>query len=198
VLNHGLFTERLPEVPRHGGTHCVFVGALESRKGAVLAIKSLLYTPSDVSLEIVGDGPERDRLTALASRLGLSNRIRFHGRVDRETLSRHLSGAAAAVFTGLREEGGLALAETLLAGVPVVILANGGALTIAAAATNPSLIRFVDPGTVEGTARALGLAMTDLVRSPGAGGQPLLDEQAAHDALREALHRTLSSMAPVV
>jgi glycosyltransferase involved in cell wall biosynthesis len=67
-----------------------------------------------------------------------------------------LRGSAAVVFTGLREEGGLALAEAMLCGAPVMVLGNGGARTIAAAGTDATRVALIEPSGPNETARTDG------------------------------------------
>ena len=60
----------------------LFVGALEQHKQVDKIISSLVDVRErfpDVSLVVVGDGPERNRLGDLADRLGLSDHVRFVG-----------------------------------------------------------------------------------------------------------------------
>ena len=179
VLNHALFTE-VPRVPpRVVGRQCLFVGSLESRKGASLAVRGLACAAEDVTLLVVGDGPERRRLERLARRLGVSGRIRFCGRATREEVMTHLAEAAAVVFTGLREEGGLALAEAMLAGAPIVVLAHGGARTIAESSTDPQRMALIEPADVASTARRFGEAMTRFTRAPPSRREPMLERAAA-------------------
>ena len=69
VLNHALFTEASRVPPGIAGRQCLFVGSLESRKGASLAVRALACAAEDVTLLVVGDGPERLRLEQLAQGL---------------------------------------------------------------------------------------------------------------------------------
>lgn len=194
VMNHALFSE-MPAAG-HGprGHQLLFVGALEARKGARLAVRALAHTPPDIGLVIVGDGPERPTLERLARRLQVRERVEFRGRVPREALFDLLSQAAAAVFTGLREEGGLALAEAMLCGVPVIVLANGGAQTIAAGATDPSRVALIQPGTIAATVRRLADAMTRFSRQPSRASGPTLDQERARELLRDAFAEALPAL----
>jgi glycosyltransferase involved in cell wall biosynthesis len=196
VLNHALFTEVPPVSPRAVGRQCLFVGSLESRKGASLAVRALACAAEDVTLWVVGDGPERPRLERLARRLGVSHRIRFCGRATREEVMNHIAEAAAVVFTGLREEGGLALAEAMLAGTPIVVLAHGGAKTIAESSTDPQRVALIEPADVATTARRLGEAMTRFTLAPRGRREPMLDSAAASAVLRDVLRRACASAPP--
>ena len=192
ILNHAMFTEVPPQLRRDGGNYCVMVGSLEPRKGHRLAVHALAHAPSDVRLVIVGDGPRRAHLQRLARRLGVADRVEFWGRRPRQATLEILSGAAAAVFTGLREEGGIALAEALLCGVPAVVLANGGAATIAAAATDPERVALVPAQSFRATAVGLAAAMTRFTREPAEGRGPMLDQVGARAALRSVFEQALT------
>jgi phosphatidylinositol alpha-1,6-mannosyltransferase len=67
----------------------LFVGRLISRKGVdelIEAFKMLLPDFPNARLEIVGDGPERPRLTALVKRLGLVDSVTFYGSLRGDAL----------------------------------------------------------------------------------------------------------------
>jgi glycosyltransferase involved in cell wall biosynthesis len=193
ILNHALLAE-VPnlKVGRRGG-EILFVGPLEARKGAWLAVRALAYTAEDVRLVVIGDGPERARLEALARRLRVWARIQFRGRLPHADVFKNFATCAAAVFTGLREEGGIGLAEAMLTGVPVIVLANGGARTIAEAATDASRVALIQPDTVEATARRIGEAMTRFSAAPSAKNGPILDQGKARRELGDAIGRALTS-----
>jgi glycosyltransferase involved in cell wall biosynthesis len=194
VLNHALLT-RPPSArtwtPRN--RYCLYVGALESRKGVWLVLHALARTPCDVRLRIVGDGPERKRLMDLARQLGIEARVEFLGHASRDAVGAQLAACAAAVYAGLREEGGLALAEALLTGTPVVVLAHGGARTVAQAATDPRRVALVEPGALDRVCSDIADAMTRFVRHPPAPSGSILSGEAATAALQEALTTALES-----
>jgi glycosyltransferase involved in cell wall biosynthesis len=190
VLNHAMFTEALPSLPRRPQPRtCVAVSALESRKGVALALHALTHA-RDVTLEVVGDGPERRRLERLAVRLGVADRVVFHGRVPRERLPEYFARAAALVSTGVREEGGMALTEALLSGAPVIVVAHGGARTIAQRA-DPRRVHLVQPDTLGAMAADMGAAMMRFTNGPIEGDGPALDREASLGVLRGALERAL-------
>jgi glycosyltransferase involved in cell wall biosynthesis len=178
---------RLDTVER--GRECLVVGALESRKGIRLVLHALAAAERDVRLAVVGTGPERAALQALAEQLGIAARVRFVGAVPRDQVMRFVASAAAVVFTGLREEGGLALAEAMLAGAPVIVLAHGGARTIASASVDGSRVALIEPGTFTDTACRIGAAMSRFTRATPARSGPTLDVAQARDTLRAAVER---------
>jgi glycosyltransferase involved in cell wall biosynthesis len=193
LLNHVLFIE--PPPVQHGPRErfILYFSALEPRKGPRLAIRALAAAPADVRLVMVGDGPERHAIERLARRLGVIDRVDFRGRLNHPEIFELLGRCAAAVFCGLREEGGVALAEAMLAGTPVIVLGNGGARTIAESATDPSRVSIVEPGSVEETAGRMGEAMARFSRNPPLETSPLLDQDAARERLRVAVEAALGT-----
>lgn len=193
VLNHALFVELPQVVSSLRGSHLLWVSPMETRKGPRLVIQALMHTPDHVRLVMVGDGPQRRNIERQAARLGLSGRIEFLGWVERTEVLELLAGCAAAVFTGLREEGGLALAEAMLTGTPVIVLAHGGAEAIAGASTDPDRVALIEPTTLSETARRMGEAMTRFSQTPSRKAGPTLDQGSARAALRAALLRALAT-----
>ena len=90
-----------------------------------LVIKAFIEMP-DRQLIVVGDGPDRDRIHALAK--GVAN-VSFTGAVPHDTLVRHMQEARAFVFAG-EEDFGIALVEAQACGTPLIVLGRGGALDI--------------------------------------------------------------------
>jgi glycosyltransferase involved in cell wall biosynthesis len=192
LLNHALFTE-VPHVPHaERESHLVAVGALAPRKGLRLALLGLARTPEDVRLIVVGDGSERRSLERLGARLGIAHRLEFRGWVSRQEVLELLPSAAAAVFTGLREEGGVALAEAMLCGVPVIVLGHGGARTIAASCVDPGRIAVIEPSTVDATATAFAAAMTRFSRHASGARGPTLNQADARAELKKAFVEAMS------
>jgi glycosyltransferase involved in cell wall biosynthesis len=70
---------------------------------------------------IVGDGPERQRLLARISELGLEDAIEAPGFVPREELDALLCRAACVVSPSVRDGHGMVAVEAAAAGLPVVV-----------------------------------------------------------------------------
>ena len=180
LMNHVEFTQ-LPNTPDSdpGAGEITWMSPMDRRKGPALAIHAVELARPDIRLTMVGDGPDLPRVKALAHKLGVADRITFTGRVPREVAVRLVGNARAALFTGLREEGGVALAEAMLQGTPVIVVDNGGAGTVARAATDPDRVRLVPVDGVRGTAAGLARAMEEFTDAPRLARSPLIDQAVA-------------------
>ena len=107
----------------------LFAGMLEPRKGCSLALQAFgrfACKNSRARLVIIGDGPERSALEALAQELGESIRIEFLGRIPRFDVLGWMSRASVLLFPSLRDSGGFVILEAMAAGLPIICLDLGG------------------------------------------------------------------------
>ncbi len=95
------------------------VGLLIERKGHHLIIEALRDLP-DHMLLIVGEGPDRAALEALADRIGVAARVRFLGAQPHARLPLYYSAADALVLASSREGWANVLLEAMACGTPVV------------------------------------------------------------------------------
>jgi glycosyltransferase involved in cell wall biosynthesis len=107
------------------------VNFLHPRKRVDLFLAALAEVtrrhPSAVGV-VVGEGPERAHLEALARRLGLESRVRFAGFVPDDELGAWYRLASVYLHTAHDESFGLTVLEAGSAGVPVVAVREGGIL----------------------------------------------------------------------
>ncbi|RMF70323.1 MAG: glycosyltransferase family 1 protein [Alphaproteobacteria bacterium] len=96
------------------------VGRLVPDKNVALLIEMLSHVDpeKDFHLDIVGDGPQRERLEGLARAMGMEKRITFHGAVD--DVSPHYARADLVVMPSRRESLGLVQIEAMAHGRPVL------------------------------------------------------------------------------
>lgn len=105
----------------------VFIGRLSPEKGVEKILIALKKLDDASMLHIVGDGPERGRLMALAEDLGISRRVSFPGYLSGDALVRERSGALAILLPSLWYENmPYALTEALAEGAIVIAARRGG------------------------------------------------------------------------
>ena len=108
------------------GPVVVSVGALIARKGHHLTIAALAFVPHAI-LVVIGGGPERDRLEAIARRVGVFDRVRFSGSIDQDRIALWLGAADVMVLPSSSEGLANAWVEAMACGTPIVIADVGGA-----------------------------------------------------------------------
>jgi glycosyltransferase involved in cell wall biosynthesis len=138
----------------------VTVGSLIQRKGhrhLFAALASLREDGTDLMLDLVGDGPLRSDLEAVANDLGVEDLITFHGEKPKTTVAHILRRADVFVLPSLWENLPCALLEAMSTGLPVVATHVGGVPEVVA----PPQGILVAPGSSDALADALG----DMVRS---------------------------------
>lgn len=120
-------------LPDSSPVRFVAIGRQEEWKGYRYAIDAFATAIAsgdpalaDAQLWLVGDGPEHDRLTEQAARLGLADRVRLFGRVPRAQVLEILAASHALVQTSLHDSGGGVCLEALAAGRPVIGFDLGG------------------------------------------------------------------------
>ena len=107
----------------------IYAGRLLCWKGVHLAIRALAHARQQgaaATLTVVGDGPARRKLVALAERLGVAPAIRWFGQVPRDQLLGMYSEHHAFLFPSLHDAGGMVVLEAGMHGLPVICLSLGG------------------------------------------------------------------------
>lgn len=159
------------------------VARLQPEKGVENFVKAAARVAGSVpeaSFIVVGDGPLRDELPALAERLGVRGRIHFLGtRSDVGALMGLMDVIAA---PSLSEGAPLVTLEAMAAGVPVVASNVGGI---------PDQIRHRQEGLLvpPGDAGSLADAILDLLRDPALARA--LGEAAQRRATSEFAHERM-------
>jgi glycosyltransferase involved in cell wall biosynthesis len=115
-------TEFFTPGPSPPGAAFVVVSALVPYKRLELAIDAAQM--AGVSLDIIGDGPERAMLQQRATRAG--SRVQLLGRLDDAAVRDHYRQAIAVLLPG-EEDFGIVPVEAQACGRPVVALGRGGA-----------------------------------------------------------------------
>lgn len=108
------------EKESYGNRKLVCVGGLIVRKGVDLLLDALALTDPSIGLVVVGDGGERERLTAQAQELGILDRVEFKGFLEGEELYRCYGENAAFVLPTREDCFGLVTLEAMCARLPVI------------------------------------------------------------------------------
>ena len=169
------------------------VARLQPEKGITAFLKAAANVVSEVPdalFLVVGDGPLRGGLSALARTLGLSDHVRFLGhRAD----AREIVGMLEVlVVPSLTEGAPLIVLEAMASGVPVVASAVGGI---------PDQVRHGEEGLLvrPGDPDALAEALLELLRDPvrarrlGDAGLRRTEREFGHETMVrrvEAVYRT--------
>lgn len=98
----------------------VTTGRLAAQKNYPLLIRAARHLP-DVTIDIVGDGPDKAKLVGLAEELGVADRVRFLGHCPREEALRLLADGDVFTQVSLFEGHSLALVEAAKLGLPLVV-----------------------------------------------------------------------------
>ncbi len=127
VIPNGIATRQFsasvppaPDIKAWVGTRTALVmtARLVPAKDHVTALGALAFLPEDFCLILVGDGPERRALGAMAMRLGLGRRCLFAG--TRKDVPEVLACASIYLQSSRVEGFGIAALEAMAAGLPVV------------------------------------------------------------------------------
>lgn len=154
---------RRPERVRpEGAPTFVCVGRLVHEKGLFDLIEAFAALPPTYArplLQIIGDGPQHAALEERVQALSLEERVELTGRLSNGEVMARLEQADAAVFPSHYEGFGIAAAEAMAVGLPVIVTAVGGLLEVARADETALVVPARDPG-------ALADAMARLANDP--------------------------------
>ena len=152
-----------PPLEVGGAPLLLAVCRLAPQKGLDTAVRALPEIP-DATLLVLGEGPERESLTALASSLGVGDRLLLPGRVgDVAALYRR---ADLLVHPARWEGFGLALLEAMLAAKPVVAADAGSAPELVDHSRTGLLVPVDEPGAL---AEAVCSLLADRARADELG-----------------------------
>ena len=194
------FTDVSSVVPRDGaGSGIVYAGRLSGEKGVDLADRGVAAlctsgaVPDDVTMQVVGDGPERAALETLAQQAA-PGRVVFHGRVTKDRVSELVRQAAATVAPSRwYENQPLAVLESFAAGVPVITTELGGLPEIVEDGTTGWLVDLEDRPALA-TALAEAVTQPEVSRARGTAARRVAEERFSpegHVDAVEGLYREL-------
>ena len=117
-----------PALPSRGRARIVVPRRLFPKNGVEFLVRALphIVGETDVEAVLIGDGPERERLEALARELGVGERVTFLGKRPHAEMPGLLCSGTLAVIPSLMEATSVAALEAMACGVPVAASEVGG------------------------------------------------------------------------
>jgi len=127
ILWAGVSVDELDLVqPAANSPDIICAGRLIAHKRVDLVLEAVALLRDegkDRTLAVTGSGPEKERLIAQSHTLGINDLVTFHGELpESEQVWSLMKGARVCAAPSEREGFGLAVAESLAAGTPVVVV----------------------------------------------------------------------------
>ena len=98
----------------------LFIGRLHRVKGILPLVKSMVHAPKDISLDIVGNGPQKKALEKAIAKHGLGERVRLLGEKSNDEIQKLIPLYLAVVLPSFYETQGIVLLEANAHAVPVI------------------------------------------------------------------------------
>ena len=128
----GLRAEVLPHPPQRldyrsepSQGYVLSASRLDRAKRIDLLLEAAALEPG-LEVVVASDGPDRERLEALARDKGLNGRVRFEGRVSAERLADLYARCGAVFYAPVDEDFGMGPYESFLAAKPVITTTDAG------------------------------------------------------------------------
>ncbi|MDQ6525670.1 glycosyltransferase family 4 protein [Nocardioides sp. LHD-245] len=112
-----------PPAARRTGVTAAWLGVMQPVKRVPDLVRAVARVP-DLSLHLIGDGPERTRVEAAVARTGSTGRVRLLG--FRPDPAPHLRSADLLVLPSAAEACPMAVLQAMASGLPVVATRVGG------------------------------------------------------------------------
>jgi glycosyltransferase involved in cell wall biosynthesis len=134
----------------------ISVGRLLHWKGVHLGLRAFAKANlQQAEYWIVGDGPEKQRLEALVTELGLKNKVYLWGALPRDQTLCKMGESHVLLHPSLHDSGGFVCTEMMGIGRPTICLDLGGPATQVTAETGIK-VKAADPeSAVQGLAEAI-------------------------------------------
>lgn len=162
------------------------LGPIKRLDTLIDAAPAVLRRQPDARFLLVGEGPERERLTARIRSAGLERSVRLTGSVP--DVSRTLKEAAIGVLTSSSEGCSNALLEYMRSALPVVATEAGGNPELVADGENGYLIAVGDSGALAQRILQL-LDEPERAASMGARGRAIWKERFSLSAMMRSYER---------
>jgi glycosyltransferase involved in cell wall biosynthesis len=173
VIPNGIDVESFSSRPRSrpgSPVRVLYVGRLSPEKGVKHLVEAMPRAGAAVVLRLVGDGPDRPMLQAVASKLGIADRVEFTGWAPRTALPEHYAWADLFAMPSLGEGMPNAILEAQAAGLAVVTTDACGNRDLVKTGHNGLLVPPADAAAL-GSAIALLAGDPRLLRDMGGRGR---------------------------
>ena len=187
---------RLP-LPGDGPLRLVSAGRLVHWKGFDLGIRGLAESGlRDAEYWILGDGPSRASLEALARELGVAELVKLPGSVPREDVINLLGRSHALVHPSLHDSGGWSCIEAMAAARPVICLDLGGPAVMVDNESGFKITPSTPAAAVAEVARAITAFATDrgLLRRKGEVARDRVRDLFSWEAKADQITRAYTSV----
>ena len=104
----------------------ITVSRLAHKNATDVLVESLRFTRTKLTLLVVGDGEERDKIISLRNSLGLKDHVHMALSRPNEDIPNYLSLAKIFVRPSRSEGLGISFLEAMAAGVPIIATSVGG------------------------------------------------------------------------
>ena len=163
------------------------------KNGVEYLVRAMPYIVRRTEAEavVIGDGPERARLEALAHELGVGSRVKFLGKKRNDEMAGLLSSGDLAVFPSLMEATSVAALEAMACQLPVAASRVGGLPEIVDDAVG-GLFEPADPESLADV--VVGLLMSGRLAEMGRVARERVVARWSNDRLAERhleIYRTL-------
>ena len=162
--------------PAGGRLRLLFLSRLHPKKGLPLVLEALASLTrtggGDAELVVAGSGEPayHAEMEALARELGVADRVRFVGHVEGEAKARLLGEADLFVLPSYQENFGIAVAEALAVGLPVLV-SDRVAIAEEVAGAGAGVVVPTDAGAVAAALASLAADRERLARMGERGAE---------------------------
>ena len=163
VILNGFASHALPKTPPQRLPHrLIQVGHLIPSKRFDVTIRALSILKKefpDVTLVVIGEGSEKEKLLSLVASLGLSDAVSFLGKLENRRVLEEMSASSAFVMASKPEGFGIVYAEAMSSGCLTVGTEGEGIADLIVPGENGCLVPADDP-------EAIASVLADAFRDP--------------------------------
>lgn len=193
VVDTALFHPMNKEQKETDRKRILFVGSLNPIKGLPFlfrALEKLQKEKVNWQLDLVGDGPARREYERMVEELRLSQKVIFHGMKSKQEVAEFMRKADLFVLPSLAETFGIAAAEALATGLPVLATRCGGPEDF----VTDQVGMLVPPGSADALFEGLNHILSNLHRYSADRITPLAYGRFSPEQIGSAIHRIYQTL----